>query len=232
MASSAPALSSQLTLFGSWLCPFVHRVWITVLEKNIPFTWVEIDLKNKPDWFLGVNPVGKVPVIGYKDAEGEHIINESMTLLEFLEDYTPEPAMLPAHPASRAHARNLISLFSEKVIPLFYKVLTNKDPAADSDVADQLTQALEHVQAKMTPGGPYFTGENFTMVDAAILPWLLRLPVVKEFRGYELPESLDALKQYIAASNERPSVQQSCKAPDSDDYIGELIKAYTGYGSR
>ena len=83
MASAAPKLTSQLTLFGSWLCPFVHRVWITVLEKKVDFTWVEIDLKNKPDWFLGVNPVGKVPVIGYQDAEGEHIINESMTLLEF-----------------------------------------------------------------------------------------------------------------------------------------------------
>ena len=34
-----------------------------MIEKELPFELTEVDLSNKPDWFLKVSPYGKVPVI-------------------------------------------------------------------------------------------------------------------------------------------------------------------------
>ena len=35
--------------------------------KKIPYECVNINLKDKPDWFFDLNPVGKVPVIEQPD---------------------------------------------------------------------------------------------------------------------------------------------------------------------
>ena len=40
--------------------------------------------------------------------------------------------------------------------------------------------------------GPYFFGEQFTMVDIILLPWVLRFSLaLKHYRGFELPRSND-----------------------------------------
>ena len=68
-------------------------------EKNIPFQVTEIDLKNKPDWFLEVSPYGKVPVL---DHDGE-LVYESAVINEYLDEtFTDVPARL--NRASSAHA--------------------------------------------------------------------------------------------------------------------------------
>ena len=53
----------DIELFSSKLCPFAHRVQLALLEKRIDFWHTEIDLSNKPEWFLVIAPLGEVPVI-------------------------------------------------------------------------------------------------------------------------------------------------------------------------
>lgn len=225
-----PTLSSKLTVCGSWFCPYVHRSWITLQEKNIDYDWVEIDLSNKPSWFLDFNPKGKVPVIAYQDGSEKFLIDESLTLIEFLEDYKSSPAMLPSHPAHRALARNTINAYNDKFVGLWYTLLRSPDKDSCLETAQKLNAELEQLQEKLSPDGPYFQGEQFSLVDAAVLPWLLRLPLLKHYRGYELPDSLDRLKKYIAASKERPSVQATLKTPDGEDYDAAMIRVYEKYG--
>ncbi|WP_231997046.1 glutathione S-transferase N-terminal domain-containing protein [Pseudomonas arsenicoxydans] len=54
---------AQLTLISHPLCPFVQRAAIVLLEKNVPFERVDVDLAAKPDWFLALSPMGKVPLL-------------------------------------------------------------------------------------------------------------------------------------------------------------------------
>ena len=56
-------MSQPITLVSHLLCPFVQRAAIVLLEKGVPFTRKNIDLANKPDWFLAISPLGKVPVL-------------------------------------------------------------------------------------------------------------------------------------------------------------------------
>ncbi|MES2034183.1 MAG: glutathione S-transferase N-terminal domain-containing protein, partial [Pseudomonadota bacterium] len=54
---------TKLTLISFPLCPFVQRAIIALEEKKVPYDVVYIDLTNKPDWFLKLSPLGKVPVL-------------------------------------------------------------------------------------------------------------------------------------------------------------------------
>lgn len=46
----------KLTLISHALCPYVQRIAIALAEKNVPFERRDVDLSNKPDWFLRVSP--------------------------------------------------------------------------------------------------------------------------------------------------------------------------------
>jgi glutathione S-transferase len=57
----------KLTLISHHLCPYVQRAAIALRENDIPFERRNIDLANKPDWFLKLSPLGKVPVLVVND---------------------------------------------------------------------------------------------------------------------------------------------------------------------
>jgi len=50
-------------------------------------------------------------------------------------------------------------------------------------------------------------GDAFTSVDAAVCPWLLRLPTLAHYRGYALPADCAALAAYIEAVRGHPVVR-------------------------
>ena len=52
---------TKLTLISSPTCPYVQRAVIALKEKHVEFDVVYVDLQDKPDWFLDISPLGKVP---------------------------------------------------------------------------------------------------------------------------------------------------------------------------
>src|SRR6266545_2052148 len=55
-------IMSRLQLYSFQLCPFAHRVRLTLAEKRLAAELIEIDLKNKPAGFSKLSPYGKVPL--------------------------------------------------------------------------------------------------------------------------------------------------------------------------
>src|SRR5215813_4768403 len=95
----------KLTLLSHDLCPYVQRAVIALTEKGVPFDRVIIDLADKPDWFLAISPLGKVPLLKV----GDEVIFESAVILEYLEETQPNP-LYPADPLARARHRGMIEL--------------------------------------------------------------------------------------------------------------------------
>ena len=93
---------SKLTLISHELCPFVQRAAIALTEKGVAFERINVDLANKPDWFLAISPLGKVPLLKVGDA----VIFESAVILEYLEETQPSP-LHPADALQRAEHRVL-----------------------------------------------------------------------------------------------------------------------------
>ena len=56
-------MAAPLKLISHKLCPYVQRAVIALNEKGVAFERIDIDLANKPDWFLKISPLGKVPVL-------------------------------------------------------------------------------------------------------------------------------------------------------------------------
>ena len=69
-------MNKAITLVYDPICPFAQRVWLTLLEKQIPFEKKRIDLKDKSEEFKEIyskafardlNSNGAVPVLIYGD---------------------------------------------------------------------------------------------------------------------------------------------------------------------
>lgn len=58
-----PGTEFSLTLVSNPSCPFVQRAAIALNEKGVPIKRIDVDLANKPDWFLAMSPTGEVPVL-------------------------------------------------------------------------------------------------------------------------------------------------------------------------
>ena len=106
-------MQGALTLISHHLCPYVQRAAIALAEKGMAFERVYVDLAAKPDWFKAVSPLGKVPVLRVRDADGEVAsIFESAVILEYLEETSPSP-LHPADPLQRARHRGWIEFGSQ-----------------------------------------------------------------------------------------------------------------------
>src|SRR5216117_2456708 len=100
---------AKLTLISHHLCPYVQRVAIALAERGVAFERIYIDLAAKPDWFLALSPLGKVPLLRVGDSDD--VLFESSVICEYLEDTLPQP-LHPADPLGRARHRGWMELGS------------------------------------------------------------------------------------------------------------------------
>ena len=69
-------MESPITLVTNKICPFAHRVWLTLVEKDCNFVLKEVSLTQKEPQFTEIykkafgndpNSTGKVPVLIHGD---------------------------------------------------------------------------------------------------------------------------------------------------------------------
>jgi len=93
---------TSLTLVSHHLCPYVQRAAITLTETGVPFERIYVDLSNKPDWFVALSPLGKVPLLRVGADEREAVLFESNVICEYIEETQPGPKLHPGDPLERA----------------------------------------------------------------------------------------------------------------------------------
>ena len=59
---------AEFELISNYLCPYTQRPAIQLAEKGLSCERVYIDLAGKPEWFLQISALGKVPVLRTGDA--------------------------------------------------------------------------------------------------------------------------------------------------------------------
>jgi glutathione S-transferase len=72
--------------------------------------------------------------------------------------------------------------------------------------------------------GPYFLGEEFSLVDVAIVPWITRDYILSEHRGYSREDIGAEWKQYADLVEKRESVLKTKSV--SEQYFCELYVSY------
>jgi glutathione S-transferase len=199
------------------LCPFVQRSVITLLEKGVDFDLTYIDLADPPQWFLDISPLGKVPALRV----GEQVLFESAVINEYLDEVNP-PAILPSDPLVKAQNRAWIE-FASTMIGDQYQMMVAKEEAQYRQSLDEIGKKFARLEA-MLGDGPFFNGQKFSLMDAAIAPVFMRMELLDEWSGldglYDQTPKLAAWKDALLA---RPSVRDSVVAefaPELRRYIG------------
>jgi hypothetical protein len=146
LQSQAHPMRPTLVLVSHALCPYVQRAAVVLAEKGVPFERRDIDLANKPDWFLKISPLGKTPVLRVDD----EAIFESAVICEYL-DETVLPRLHPADALCRARHRSWMEFGSAllNLIGVFYNAA---DEAALAARAADIRARLAQVEATLGEG--------------------------------------------------------------------------------
>ena len=198
------------------LCPFVQRSVITLLKKGVEFKITYIDLANKPDWFLKISPLGKVPVLKY----GDEVLFESAVINEFLDEITPN-SLLPKDPLEKAKQKAWIE-FSSGVLVEQYLMSVSKT----EDEFNKHSEALKSKLARLNDliDSDYFAGDEFSLIDSAIAPLFTRFEVIADKLDHDFVASFDNLKSYATRVLSLDYVKDSVLSNFDELYLAYLDK--------
>lgn len=214
---------ARLTLISSPTCPFVQRAVIALKEKGQPFEVVYVDLANKPDWFLALSPLGKVPVLKVeRPGQEDGVVFESAVILEYLEETCPGAKLHPADPLERAQHRAWIEFGSTFLGDLF-RLGAARDEAELAKAREGLVAKLQRLEA--TVQGPFFAGAAFSYVDAAFGPAFRQLDAIETVTPLDVLDGLPKVAAWRKALAARPSVAQAAPADYVQTFVARLRKA-------
>lgn len=209
-------MTRHLMLISHRLCPYVQRAAIVLAEKGMAFDRKDIDLANKPDWFLKLSPLGKTPVLL---VDGEAIF-ESAVICEYLDD-TAAPRLHPQDPLQRASHRGWMEFGSAVLnsIGAFYKA---PDEQALLARAAELRAKFQQMEAALG-AGPYFGGGRFGMVDAVFGPVFRYFDVFDAIGDFGVFTDMPKVNAWRRALAQRESVRKAA-GTDYPDLLGTFLQ--------
>src|SRR6266481_3751135 len=198
-------MAAPSKLISHKLCPYVQRAVIALTEKGVAFERIDIDLANKPDWFLAISPLGKTPVLQVGDVP----IFESAVILEYLEETYPKP-LHPADPLKRAEHRAW-NEFGSTVLNDIAGFYAAPDEVAFKAKTSQLEARFARLEARVA-AAPWFDGENFSLVDAVFGPVFRYFDVIDEIADFGILAAKPKLARWRKALAARPSVRTAVRS--------------------
>jgi len=210
-----------------------------LLEKEVQFDLVTVQLNNKPEWYKrlyrSVHPDprarAKVPIleVGKPNQPGYIKLVESEVVARFVARHwrSQGTALLPEDAVREARMNLFVQQFMDGMSASLFTFPAAKSGAAVSKHFETIVNALQAVQrafqlhGEQTTSGPYFFGEQYSLAETLTAPFVVRMiPIFKHHRGVDvlcLCEALGAseLKRWMQAVCERPSTVQSLPAENS-----------------
>jgi glutathione S-transferase len=214
-------MPQRLRLISHKHCPYVQRAVIVAKEKGIEYERVDIDLANKPDWFLAISPTGKVPVLEVTHEDGtQDILFESAVIAEYLDEIS-EDRLLSADPLARARERAWVE-FASASLGDVYQLYVAPDRAQFEKALASVDNKLAQVETEL--GGTYFAGGHFGLVDAAFAPVFRYFDVFERRAELNVLERRPKLQAWANVLLKRPSVIEAVPGNYSDLLV-DFIKA-------
>ncbi len=169
---------SDRTLYGYWRSSAAYRVRIALALKGLDYHHKGIDLRSGAQGGVGfklLNPQGLVPYL----IDGDTGLNQSLAIIEYLDETYPEPRLLPDDAVGRARVRAAALAIACDIHPLNnLRVLKYlKDPlGCEQEEIDGWARhwietgfsALEELAE--VAKGPYLFGETVTLADICLVP--------------------------------------------------------------
>ncbi|XP_075390078.1 glutathione S-transferase omega-1 isoform X1 [Tenrec ecaudatus] len=213
-APPRPVSEGRIRVYSMRFCPCAKRTLLVLRAKGIEHEVININLKNKPEWFFSKNPFGLVPVL--ENSQGQ-LICESAITCEYLDEAYPGKKLWPDDPYEKARQKMVFELFAK--IPLllgsFVRRQDKEDcPGLKEELCEECSKLEEVLVNKKTT---FFGGDSLSMLDYLIWPWFEILEPL-ELAG--CVDHTPKLKLWMAAMKKDPVTSALCV--DMNTYRGFL----------
>ncbi len=180
----------------------MQRAVVLLNEKRVEYDVTYIDLKDKPEWFLKISPLGKVPVLKV----GESVLFESAVICEYLDEVHP-PTLHPADPLQKAFNRAWAE-FSSELFGVLHRLYLAGDEAEFDQRRTDAQEKLRRLEEALADG-PFFNGSSFALIDAAVAPAFTRIALLEAIRPMGLLDRFPKVQRWSEVLLARESVAHS-----------------------
>lgn len=210
LPSSKPG---AVRIYNMRYCPFAHRTKMALWHKRIPHDTINVNLKDKPDWFFEKNPYGTVPIIERDD----EVIYESAACNFFLDGEFDSDSLTPTNKKEKYHQRMLMDAFSN-VIPKIIGLIRSEDKDEALDLLIKSIQPFE----KEVANKKFFGGSEISMLDIHTYPFLERLRLMEDIFHFEAFKRLPNLRNWVDNMQSVDCVKKT----DMGDGLVKYLKAF------
>jgi len=218
----------EIRLHSFWRSSAAYRVRLGLALKQMPYALLPVHLRNdehQSPSFRALTAEGLVPVL---EIDGL-ALTQSLAILEYLEERSPQPELLPADPPGRARVRALAQIIACEIHPLNnLRVLRYlKDPlglpaeARDLWYAHWVRSGLRAFERQLErgPSGLYCHGDHPGLADCLLMPQVFNARIT----GVSL-EGLERIQAIEARLLQQPFVRQAYpfSQPDAEGEPGAL----------
>ena len=200
---------ASMTLFSDPRDHYSHRVRMVLCEKGVTVDVVDVDLSQKPEELLEINPYGTLPTL----LDRELVLYKSTVIMEYLDERFPHPPLLPVYPVARAQCRLLMHRIELDWSTRVDVLMAGRGREAAMDKArKELRESLAAI-APVFADRPFFMSEDFTLVDCFVAPILWRLDALDLKMS---ARQLKPMQKYMNEMFERDTFQESLTEPEVD----------------
>ncbi|XP_010542655.1 PREDICTED: glutathione S-transferase U1-like [Tarenaya hassleriana] len=212
-------MAEEVKLLGYWASPYSRRIEMALKLKGVPYEYLEEDVFNKSPLLLQLNPIHKtIPVLVHNGKT----INESLLILEYIDETWTQNPILPQDPYERAIARFWAKFVDDQIFSVGFKSLIRADKGREAVIEE--TQRLMMFLEKELIGKDFFGGKKPGFVDVvagSMIPFCLT-------RGWEgmgidmIPEEkFTEIHRWVGNLNEIEAVKEC--VPPKEKHVQHMI---------
>lgn len=199
-----------MKLLGTPTSPYVRKVRLMLLEKNIPHDYL-IDPPREPGSLVArVNPLGRIPALILDD---ETCVFDSPVIAEYVDSLNDDPVLIPRDNAiARMRVKRWEALadgIMDSAIAVRHERIRPEEKQEPGNITlhnNAISRALDFASSSLG-NAPWVNGDSISLGDLALFSTLVYLDLRQPERDWRMAHPL--LAAWFARMAERPSAKIS-----------------------